>query len=169
LNPFCDRIVPRSENDDNHGRFALHRVNKLRGLRYRSPTDSRRLHQLDLFDSKVVIRLCCLGVATGSLAQVKPLKRLKIRSMFRSWLPPRWSCFWAEHTSSLQQGIYFLRIPPSDGHPRCSANTSPCRVCRGLPPPSECALPDARKEKGRRLISATLVPFYPNQKSYTAH
>ena len=43
LNPFCDRIVPRSENDDNHDRFALHRVNKLRGLRYRSPTDSRRL------------------------------------------------------------------------------------------------------------------------------
>ena len=37
----------------------------------------------------------------------------------------------------------FLRIPPHDGHPCCSANTSPCRVCRGLTPPSECALPGA--------------------------
>jgi len=37
----------------------------------------------------------------------------------------------------------FLRIPPRGGHPCCSANTSPCRVCRGLSPPSECALPGA--------------------------
>jgi hypothetical protein len=48
----CDRIVPRSENDDHHDRFALHRVNKLRGLRYRSPADSRRLHhKLFLIDN----------------------------------------------------------------------------------------------------------------------
>ena len=44
MNPFCDRIVPRSENDDNHDRFALHRVNKLRGLRYWSPTELRGTH-----------------------------------------------------------------------------------------------------------------------------
>lgn len=37
----------------------------------------------------------------------------------------------------------FLRIPPRDGHPCRSANTSPCRVCRGLSPPSEGALPGA--------------------------
>ena len=42
----------------------------------------------------------------------------------------------------------FLRIPPRDGHPCCSANTSPCRVCRGLTPPSECALPGAPKKEG---------------------
>ena len=30
----------------------------------------------------------------------------------------------------------FLRIPPHDGHPCRSANTPPCRVCRGLSPPS---------------------------------
>ena len=30
----------------------------------------------------------------------------------------------------------FLQIPPHDGHPCRSANTSPCRVCRGLSPPS---------------------------------
>ena len=41
----------------------------------------------------------------------------------------------------------FLRIPPRHGHPCCSANTSPCRVCRGLTPPSECALPGARIKK----------------------
>lgn len=40
----------------------------------------------------------------------------------------------------------FLQIPPRDGHPCRSANTSPCRVCRGLAPPSECALPGAQIE-----------------------
>ena len=43
--------------------------------------------------------------------------------------------------SSGQRFAYsFLQIPPRDGHPCRSANTSPCRVCRGLSPPSECAL-----------------------------
>jgi len=40
----------------------------------------------------------------------------------------------------------FLQTP---GHPRrpCrAANISPCRVCRGLPPPRECALPGAQKK-----------------------
>jgi hypothetical protein len=41
----CDRIVPRSENDDHHDRFALHRVNKLRRLVWWREADSRRLHQ----------------------------------------------------------------------------------------------------------------------------
>jgi hypothetical protein len=43
----------------------------------------------------------------------------------------------------------FLQIPPRGGHPCRSANTSPCRVCRGLSPPNECALPGAPKQKGR--------------------
>lgn len=30
----------------------------------------------------------------------------------------------------------FLQIPPHCGHPCRSANTSPCRVCSGLSPPS---------------------------------
>ncbi|SDR19667.1 hypothetical protein SAMN05445850_3233 [Paraburkholderia tuberum] len=33
----------------------------------------------------------------------------------------------------------FLQIPPYDGHPCRSASTSPCRVCRGLSPPSHPA------------------------------
>jgi hypothetical protein len=49
--------------------------------------------------------------------------------------------------SSEQRFAYgFLQIPPHDGHPCRSANTSPCRVCRGLTPPSECALPGAPKK-----------------------
>lgn len=51
--------------------------------------------------------------------------------------------------SSGQRFAYsFLQIPPRDRHPCRSANTSPCRVCRGLSPPSECALPGA-PERGR--------------------
>src|SRR5690625_2215871 len=42
----------------------------------------------------------------------------------------------------------FLQIPPHDGHPCRPANSSPCRVCRGLAPPSECAMPGARSETG---------------------
>jgi len=41
----------------------------------------------------------------------------------------------------------FLPIPPRDGHRCRSANTSPCRVCRGLSPPSECALPGAHRKR----------------------
>jgi hypothetical protein len=45
----------------------------------------------------------------------------------------------------------FLQIPPHGGHPCSSANTSPCRVCRGLSPPSESALPGAPKKAARFL------------------
>jgi len=43
----------------------------------------------------------------------------------------------------------FLQIPPRDGHPCRSANSSPCRACRGLAPPSACALPGAQTKKDR--------------------
>jgi hypothetical protein len=67
LNPFCDQIVPRSENDDNHDRFALHRVNKLRGLRYRSPTDSRRLPKTEK-QPESVARFDVTVLSTGKAA-----------------------------------------------------------------------------------------------------
>src|SRR5438445_1531747 len=53
----------------------------------------------------------------------------------------------------------FLQIPPHDGHPCGSANTSPCRVCRGLSPPSECALPGAptKKRQGRPPAALTFT------------
>jgi len=53
--------------------------------------------------------------------------------------------------SSGQRFAYsFLQIPPRDRHPCRSANTSPCRACRGLSPPSECALPGAPKKAAPR-------------------
>ena len=42
----------------------------------------------------------------------------------------------------------FLQIPSRPGHPGRPANTSPYRACRGLAPPSECALPGRTKAKG---------------------
>jgi len=43
----------------------------------------------------------------------------------------------------------FLQIPPRGGHPCRPASTSPCRVCIGLQPTSQCALPGAqRREPG---------------------
>ena len=55
----------------------------------------------------------------------------------------------ASCSSGQRFAFSFLQIPPRGGHPCCSANTSPCRVCRGLSPPSECA-PGAPK-KHRRI------------------
>jgi hypothetical protein len=52
-----------------------------------------------------------------------------------------------------------FRLPSdsrSPGKPLPSANTCPCRLCRGLSPPSECALPGAQKE---RPSSQTALPL----------
>jgi len=50
----------------------------------------------------------------------------------------------------------FLQIRPRDGHPCRSANTSPCRVCRGLATPSECALPGAPRKRASALSRCPL-------------
>ena len=42
---ICDRIVTRSENDDYHDRFALHRVNKLRRLAWWREAEQFRLRE----------------------------------------------------------------------------------------------------------------------------
>ena len=42
----------------------------------------------------------------------------------------------------------FLQIPSRPRHPCRSANSSPCRVSKGVAPSSECALPGAPKKKG---------------------
>ena len=41
----------------------------------------------------------------------------------------------------------FLRTPGHPRNPCCSANTSSCQACRGLPPPSKCALPGAQRKR----------------------
>src|ERR1700742_4735704 len=50
----------------------------------------------------------------------------------------------------------FLQIPPRGGHPCRLANDSPCRVRRGLSPPSDCAMPGAPKKERRTLRSSPL-------------
>jgi hypothetical protein len=49
----------------------------------------------------------------------------------------------ASCSSGQRFAFNFLQIPPRGGHPCCSANTSPCRVCRKLSSPSKYALPGA--------------------------
>jgi hypothetical protein len=71
--------------------------------------------------------------------------------------------YWASHAFACSPhgaaSIRFLFVAPalclelpsdsrSPGNPLPSANTCPCRLCRGLPPPSECALPGAQKKGG---------------------
>jgi hypothetical protein len=69
--------------------------------------------------------------------------------------------------SSDQRFAYgFLQIPPRDGHPWRSANTSLCRVCRGLPPPSKRALPCAPNQKPAAVAAGpTESPACPLKKS----
>ena len=69
--------------------------------------------------------------------------------------------YWALHLFACSPhgaaSIRFLFVAPalcfrlpsdsrSPGKPLPSANTCPCRLCRGLSPPRECALPGAQKE-----------------------
>ena len=56
----------------------------------------------------------------------------------------------------------FLQIPPRDGHPCRSANTSPCRVCRGLSPPSHLSPPPQRLQQRQ---SRRYAPCLAHQKN----
>ena len=49
----------------------------------------------------------------------------------------------ASCSSGQRFAFSFLQISSRPEHPCRSANSSPCRASRGLPPPSECALPGA--------------------------
>ena len=53
----------------------------------------------------------------------------------------------ASCSSGQRFAFSFLQISSRPEHPCRSANSSPCRASRGLPPPSECALPGAQKER----------------------
>ena len=55
----------------------------------------------------------------------------------------------ASCSSGQRFAFSFLQIRSRPRHPCRSANTSPCRACRGLPPPSMCALPGAPKKSPR--------------------
>ena len=53
----------------------------------------------------------------------------------------------ASCTSDPRFACGFLQIPGHPRHPCRPANISPYRACRGLAPPSECALPGAQNKK----------------------
>ena len=64
----------------------------------------------------------------------------------------------------------FLQISSRPEHPCRSANSSPCRASRGLPPPSKCALPGAPIKNpayfGRAcIISAGSSPTWTKPKN----
>ena len=66
--------------------------------------------------------------------------------------------------SSGQRFAYsFLQIPSRPGHPCRSANSSPCRVSRGLTPPSECALPGAKQKRAGTLPPSPRTKFGEQQ------
>ena len=76
--------------------------------------------------------------------------------LYRYWpahpaTPPRS----ASCSSGQRFAFGFLPIRSRPRHPCRSANTSPCRVCRGLSPPSTCALPGAHRV-GDGVTSAAL-------------
>ena len=55
----------------------------------------------------------------------------------------------------------FLQIRGHPRHPCRSANTSPCRACRGLSPPSKCALPGApQKNPPFRWINEDIILWF---------
>src|SRR5208337_822322 len=61
----------------------------------------------------------------------------------------------------------FLQIPPHGGHPCRSANSSPCRACRGLSPPSRCALPGApKKALIKRRVTLLIRAFWFHKLGY---
>jgi len=63
-------------------------------------------------------------------------------------LTPQRRLLSASYSSGQRFAFGFLQIRSRPRHPCRSANGSPCRVRRGLSPPSKCALPGAPKKKG---------------------
>ena len=89
-----------------------------------------------------------------SLSDIRRIVRASIGLCIHWPAHPTASPLSAGCSSEQRFASSFLPIPPRDGHPCCSANTSPCRVCRGLTPPSECALPGAPRKGLRSDCSA---------------
>ena len=87
------------------------------------------------------------------------------RASFGLWLfgPPH------PNASSLIRFLFVrpalcLRLPSDSQSPATPlplANTSPCRACRGLSPPSECALPGAPKQERPRGALFCLLNTQP--------
>ena len=72
-------------------------------------------------------------------------------------LVPRCRLVSASCSSRQRFASSFLQIPSHPGHPCRAANISPCRACRGLSPPSECALPGAQTKTACPKASRCLI------------
>ena len=58
-------------------------------------------------------------------------------------------CLLCGFCSSAQRFAFgFLQTPPRGGSPCRLASSSPCRACKGLSPPTRCALPGTPKQNG---------------------
>src|SRR5881628_3409504 len=64
-------------------------------------------------------------------------------------------------SSSQRFACGFLQIPSRDGHPCRPANDSPCRVRRGLSPPSSRALPGAQLLNAIGFSEAYCISLLP--------
>jgi len=64
----------------------------------------------------------------------------------------------ASCSSGQRFAFSFLQIPSRPGHPCRSANSSPCRVSKGLSPSSECALPGAHRVGG--AVTRAVLPHH---------
>src|SRR6267378_2184672 len=62
-------------------------------------------------------------------------------------LTPQCSPLSASCSSRQRFASGFLQTPGHPSSPCRAASISPCRVCRGLSPPSECALPGAQTKR----------------------
>src|SRR5215471_11014843 len=71
------------------------------------------------------------------------------------------------HSSGQRFACGFLQIPPRDGHPCRPANSSPCRVCRRLSLPSECALPGAQSKTAARFAAVAYLDPVIESVTYT--
>lgn len=70
-------------------------------------------------------------------------------------------CLVCDFCSSNQRfACGFLQIPSRGGHPCRPANSSLCRVCKGLTPSSKCALPGAQKKEAVRMGQPLLTRIY---------
>ena len=128
---FRDRAVSArlQKNRSSPRRDTRAAISLVRSLWIRWPGLSRRW---------MCLRRTCSSFQTAARQGPRAMRIVPHRS--------RCSTFTVDRRQLEADARYQIRSRPR--HPFRSANTSPCRVCRGLAPPRTCARPGAQ-EKGR--------------------
>ena len=99
------------------------------------------------------------------LSDLRSVVPCKYRALTFPAVSPQRVASSASCSSGQRFAFSSLRIRSHPRHPCRSANTSPCRACRGLTPPSECALPGAQKENPAEAgFSVLLVGSVDNER-----